>query len=462
MQIFKIPVILLIFLAFTLGGCSASQLRSLAQAGAQAVTARHPAARVTESPTTSPAGSSASSISTATPATPTAEPATEPTISASPTPAVSAPATSTSASSTPVPRAVASTSAQQAIRSVIQKANDEQARAFASQDVSLMRDTATPDYFAKLVQTNRDLLDGGVTSIKLLKLEWGPLTVQGATSAQATTFETWETVFRDGTVQQDRERNVYTLVQQNGAWKVQDDAHPDSELDQPGGNPVPGSPGQSPSPPRAVVPAREGQSHNWSGYAATGGTFTAVSGTWTVPKPTTDGNWASGATWVGIGGVRYRDLIQAGTEETVNGTGHVRYDAWIELLPRSSRTVPLAVSPGDSVTVSIADQGNDQWLVTLKNNTTGKSYQQTEQYSSSLSSAEWVEEAPSGGRRVLPLENFGTVQFTAGSAVENGKTVDIAQSGARPISMIDNQGSVIAQPSKLDPSGSGFSVSFSG
>ena len=457
MQIFKLQTILLIFLALTLGGCSPSQLRSLAQQGESTVLARHPATTSTPSPS----ASSQSSLSTATPATPTtsAQPVSTPVVS-NPTPV-----TSIAPASTPVttPSSTAAGNAdQKAIQAVIQRANDEQQQAFASRNDSVMRDTATSDYYAKLLQTNQDLVQGGVSSIKLVKLEWGPLTVRGATAAEATTYETWQTVFRDGTTEQDRERNVYSLVQQNGGWKIQDDAHPDSELDQPGGNPGSGSSGRSPSPPQAVVPARPGQSHNWSGYAATGGTFTAVTGTWTVPKPTTDGNLASGATWVGIGGVRYRDLIQAGTEETVAGNGRARYDAWIEMLPRSSRTVPLTVNPGDSVTVSIANQGTDQWLVTLKNNTTGKSYQQTEQYSSSESSAEWVEEAPSGGRRVLTLENFGTVQFTGASAVENGKSVDLAKSGARPISMIDNTGSVIAQPSKLDATGNGFSVNFSG
>ncbi|MGH2461225.1 MAG: G1 family glutamic endopeptidase [Chloroflexota bacterium] len=458
MQIFKLQTFLLIFLALTLGGCSPSQLRSLAQQGASTVLAKHPDPRSTP---TAVRSASQSTLSTATPATPTVAP--QPTVM--PAVASSTPTASAQPASTPVASpasTVVGSAAKQAIEAVIQKANNEQEQAFASQDDAVMRDTATSGYYAQLVQTNRGLVDGGVSSIKLIKLEWGPMTLQSTTTAQATTFETWRTVFQDGTTEQDRERNVYTLVQEGGAWKIQDDAHPDSQLDQPGGNPVPGSPGQSPSPPRAVVPARPGQSHNWSGYAATGKTFTAVSGTWTVPKPTTAGNRASGATWIGIGGVRYRDLIQAGTEETVAGSGSARYDAWIELLPRSSRTVPLTVNPGDSVSVSIVDQGQDQWLVTLKNNTTGKSYQQTEQYSSSLSSAEWVEEAPSGGRRVLPLENFGTVQFSAGSAVENGKTVDIAQSGARPISMIDSEGSVIAQPSKLDAGGSGFSVSYSG
>ena len=53
----------------------------------------------------------------------------------------------------------------------------------------------------------------------------------------------------------------------------------------------------------------------------------------------------------------------------------------------------------------------------LANNTTGQTYDTTQTYTSSHSSAEWVEEAPSGGRGgVLPLDNFGTIQFTVDKA----------------------------------------------
>lgn len=362
-----------------------------------------------------------------------------------------------------------SAAAIQAIKDTIQRANEEQAQAFAKNDATLMRDTATTSYYDQLVQNQRDMENGGVSAIKLAKLEWGPVNVQGS-SAQATTFETWLTTLSDGSTQQDRERNVYTLVQQGTAWKVQTDAHPDAQLDQStgGGNPsptipspgvIPGEPG-SPSTIPAPLPATEpnnGQSRNWSGYAATGSDFTAVSGTWKVPQVTTNGGYGADASWVGIGGVNTRDLIQAGTDATAAGGG-VRYTAWVETLPQVSHTVPLSVSPGDSVSVTISQQSDGTWQIAFKDNTTGQTYQTTTTYNSSLSSAEWVEEAPAGGRRVLPLDNFGTVQFTNGSAVENGKKVTIAQAGAKPITMINQAGQPLAQPSTLSSDGSSFSV----
>jgi hypothetical protein len=143
----------------------------------------------------------------------------------------------------------------------------------------------------------------------------------------------------------------------------------------------------------------------------------------------------------------------------VSGSGSTQYEAWIEMLPRASRPVPLPVHAGDSVTVSISEQAPDQWLIDFKNNTTGQTYQTTRQYASSHSSAEWVEEAPSGGRGgVLPLDNFGTIQFTGGSTVKDGQTVNIADAGARAITMIGNNNQALAVPSNLADDGASFSV----
>src|SRR5262245_51078343 len=322
---------------------------------------------------------------------PTVTPANQapsPTAVATQTAPVTATSAPVSSSGTSTAASAKSDPATAAIQAVIQKANQEQIDAFTKTDPTLMRDTATSGYYNELVQINDDMANNGVSAIKLVKLEWGPITLNGATSAQATTYETWQTNYSDGTTDQSRDRNVYTLVQQQDTWKIQADDHPDSGLDQASGstNPSPGislpTAPTSPAPGIAVpsgstsgitppslpsVLGRTDVSHNWSGYAATGSNITAVTGTWTVPQSQGNGSFASGATWVGIGGVTSRDLIQAGTEDTTNGTGRVRYDAWIEMLPQSSHPVPLAVSPGDSVTVSISQQGTNSWLIAFKN-----------------------------------------------------------------------------------------------
>src|SRR6516164_4984662 len=95
-----------------------------------------------------------------------------------------------------------------AVQSVIQRSNDEQVQAITSHDSSVMSDTTTSDHYQELVKVNQDLLDHGVSSINLVRLDWGAVAVNGS-SATATTYETWRTVFADGTTNQSRDRNDY-------------------------------------------------------------------------------------------------------------------------------------------------------------------------------------------------------------------------------------------------------------
>jgi hypothetical protein len=125
---------------------------------------------------------------------------------------------------------------QQAIQQVIQQVDDAQVQAIETKNPQVMAATATPEFYQEQVSNNQDLTDNGVTDIKLINIEWGPITVDGNT-ATATDFETWSTTFDDGTTEQSRDRNVYTLVLDNGSWKVQEDAHPDQANVTPGPGP---------------------------------------------------------------------------------------------------------------------------------------------------------------------------------------------------------------------------------
>lgn len=235
-------------------------------------------------------------------------------------------------------------------------------------------------------------------------------------------------------------------------------------VDQSNGPPTPAiatSPGDVP-PADLIVTGLFGnraESRNWAGYAATAGGYTAVSAAWTIPDLVRNSPPGTDAAWVGIGGVHSGDLIQAGTLRTVLGGGNTRQEAWIELLPQGPVTVPLAVSPGDSIEVSISQQGPETWLVEFTDVTSGRGYQATQRYASSLSSVEWVAEAPSTGRgRSLPLDDFGTVRFKGASAVQNDQVVNIAESGATAITMITPNGQHLVEPSDLSADGSSFSV----
>jgi hypothetical protein len=348
--------------------------------------------------------------------------------------------------------AVTSEIGADAVKQLIERANEAQQKAFVTGDVALMRETATADYFDELTQINTDLARGGVIGFSLVRIEWGDVTISGATAA-ATAYETWRTNYGDGSQDQRTDRNDYSLVLESGAWKIQADVQ---------GGALSGTSGTAPALTQpdatSTTPARiTDTSSNWSGYVANGGTYTSITGTWVVPQvgATTTG---ADATWVGIGGVTGTDLIQAGTQATVTGDGSVTYSAWTEILPDFSRTAPLQVTAGDTVTVTITEQTNGVWLIVMVNNTTSDSYEKTLRYDSSRSSAEWVQEAPSTSRGIVPLSDFGTVRFTAGSAVRDGVSLGLSALGATPVAMVNRAGQAIALPSTLGADGSSFVV----
>jgi acetamidase/formamidase len=150
---------------------------------------------------------------------------TRPTAATAPT-AVGARASATQATQPVASGTPADPATQQAIQQVIQQVNQEQVQAIETNNPSVMQSTATAEFYQEQVQNNQDLTDNGVTDIKLVNIEWGPITVNG-NNASATDYETWSTTFDDGTTEQSRDRNVYTLVNDNGTWKVQADDHPD-------------------------------------------------------------------------------------------------------------------------------------------------------------------------------------------------------------------------------------------
>jgi hypothetical protein len=146
--------------------------------------------------------------------------------------------TAAAAQSAAAAGAPADSATTQAIQQVIQQVDQAQIQAIQTNDPNVMAATATPEFYQEQLVNNQDLVDSGVTDIKLLNMEWGPITVNGNT-ATATVWETWSTTFSDGTTQQARDRNVYILVLDNGSWKVKADDHPDQA------SPTPGTGGQS-------------------------------------------------------------------------------------------------------------------------------------------------------------------------------------------------------------------------
>lgn len=203
-----------------------------------------------------------------------------------------------------------------------------------------------------------------------------------------------------------------------------------------------------------------GATSNWAGYVATGSTYTGISGSWTVPSvSSSDDETSADASWIGIGGVSTEDLIQVGTQNIVED-GQVSTGSFYEELPNSSETISsINVNPGDTIAASIKESDGGVWDITMTDVTNGESYSNTVYYDSSESSAEWIEEAPSDGASdIIPLDQFGSVSFTNGSVTADNTTESIEASGAKAVTMEDNEGQQLTSVSSLSDNGSGFSV----
>ena len=225
------------------------------------------------------------------------------------------------------------------------------------------------------------------------------------------------------------------------------------------------SSGSSSSP--TLPPATGGyQSTNWSGYLAATSSYTAVSGSWTVDTVTGNGSSTSAdAEWIGIGGVLDQDLIQIGTSNIVSASGHVTTSAFYELLPAVSTTITtLPVNPGDSMSASIIQTSTGVWTMTITDNTSGQSYNKQVSYSSSLSSAEWIEEEPSyANGNLIPLTPFSGVSFTHCQATASAGSQTLSQLFAQPITLVSSSGhTALATPSVLASNGTDFNVAYNG
>ena len=211
------------------------------------------------------------------------------------------------------------------------------------------------------------------------------------------------------------------------------------------------------SPPPGTV-----TSSNWSGYATVNGSFTDVSTQWIQPSVNcyvTPNSYA--AFWDGLDGFSSSTVEQDGT--LAECAGHrAQYMAWYETYPNPMYSFPGAgaVNPGDVLTASVHSVSPTQFTLTLTDSSIkgsasswSGSTTQTLPSPAALSSAEVIAEAPASNYGVLPLADFGTVNF-------NGSTVNgaplAAGSSTVPIAMVSRRNSLEALPSTL--SGSNFSV----
>lgn len=180
------------------------------------------------------------------------------------------------------------------------------------------------------------------------------------------------------------------------------------------------------------------QSTNWSGYAASGRTFTSVSASWVEPTGTCSGSAKYSSFWVGLDGYTSSSVEQTGSEVDCSGRT-AEYYSWYEMYPAYPVNFSNTVRPGDHFTGSVTFNGGSSYTLKLADTTQGWSHT----ISASLrgaanSSAEVIAEAPcctaSGG--ILPLAHFSPVAFS--NATANGSA--IGNFSPDQITMINNSG----------------------
>jgi hypothetical protein len=237
-------------------------------------------------------------------------------------------------------------------------------------------------------------------------------------------------------------------------------------------------------------------SSNWSGYAETG-TFTSVSGSWTVPPAaagavtTTRGRFGFGggsttawysAAWLGIDGFNNSNLIQTGTEQDYYG-GAAHYSAWWEILPAAETVISEPVSPGDAMTATITKTPTQvtvggggffgrgrstteyDWIITIADTTRGWTFSTTQAYNGAGTSAEWIVEAPEVNGQIASLANYGFPSASAAAgdfnSAEVATTVGGPLTGAR-LNYSADAGTLIqnnvqvSTPGQPDPNATAF------
>lgn len=209
-------------------------------------------------------------------------------------------------------------------------------------------------------------------------------------------------------------------------------------------------------------------STNWSGYAETGGgTYTSVTTSWFQPSvncSVTPSSYA--AFWDGLDGYSSSTVEQDGTlAECVSSGRHgaqsAKYLGWYETYPNPMYGLGGTVAPGDFMTATVTATSSTKFLLTLSDKPASgakawsASTTQTLRKAAALSSAEVIAEAPSSGRGVLPLADFGTMSFS-GSTVDGAQLANGADTVA--IDMVSSRNQPEATPSAL--SGGGFSVTW--
>ncbi|MBO0820761.1 MAG: hypothetical protein J2P26_07925, partial [Nocardiopsaceae bacterium] len=177
-------------------------------------------------------------------------------------------------------------------------------------------------------------------------------------------------------------------------------------------------------------------STNWSGYAATGRSFTSVSASWVQPSVSCGSGRGYSSFWVGLDGYASKTVEQIGTDSDCSG--RPQYYGWWEMYPGASHNFPKAIGPGDRIRASVVYSASaGSYRLTLSDESRKWSTAVTRTLpGAQRNSAEVVVEAPSDGAGVLPLAHFAPASIS--DAQVNGAA--IGRYGPTKITMTNDSG----------------------
>jgi hypothetical protein len=184
--------------------------------------------------------------------------------------------------------------------------------------------------------------------------------------------------------------------------------------------------------PGGAAASSKTSSTNWAGYAdvsTTNGTFTKVSGSWTVPKLTCTKEDRITSDWVGLDGFSSATVEQDGTaSQCFEGTAV--YYSWYEMYPAGTVEVGASVTAGDKISASVARSGSSYTLKLTDSTRTANSFTKTASCPTSTcvdTSAEWIAERPAFTTTgIVPEAQFSSVKFSSASETAGGKTSTIS------------------------------------
>ena len=221
-----------------------------------------------------------------------------------------------------------------------------------------------------------------------------------------------------------------------------------------GGHPLVGAVGTGPHAAAAHSGPRNTEyTENWSGYAVDSGTYNSVIADWTQPGANcSSGDTTYSSFWVGLDGFNSGTVEQTGTEADCSG-GAASYYAWEETYPNPSGVYEATVEPGDQFVAYVSASG-DVFTLYIEDETQNWYGEYPVTVSGAAkSSAEVIAEAPYLNG-ILPLTDFGTVNFTGTEANGTG----FGSLSPIQIDMVSSSNALEASTSGL--SGNNFSVTW--